>query len=57
MNWTNYRFHQRAWVADTVAVIPPLLVFVCQTLPRLIKQRRERIVIAANDLEKAQISH
>jgi Leucine-rich repeat (LRR) protein len=47
IDWTN-------WIADIVAVIPPLLVFVCQTLPRLIKQRRERVFIKSAEKEAAK---
>jgi hypothetical protein len=46
IDWSN-------WVADTVAVIPPLLVFVCQTLPRLIKQRRERLLVKSSQRDLA----
>jgi Leucine-rich repeat (LRR) protein len=46
IDWSN-------WVADTIAIIPPLLVFVCQTLPRLIKQRRERVFIKSAEREAA----
>jgi hypothetical protein len=46
IDWTN-------WVADTVAVIPPLLVFVCQTLPRLVKQRRERLLVESSQRDLA----
>jgi hypothetical protein len=38
LDWSN-------WVADIVAVIPPLLVFLCKTLPRLIKDRRQKILV------------
>ena len=38
IDWTN-------WVAEIVAIIPPLLVFLFKTLPRLIKEHRgERLV-------------
>ena len=46
IDWTN-------WIADIVAVIPPLLVFVCQTLPRLIKQRRERLLVESSQRDIA----
>jgi hypothetical protein len=46
LDWSN-------WVADTVVVIPPLLVFVCQTLPRLIKQRRERLLVESSQRDIA----
>ena len=49
IHWTN-------WVADVVALIPPLLVFICKTLPRLIKQRRERLLVESSqrDIENPQ---
>jgi hypothetical protein len=46
INWSN-------WVADTVAVIPPLLVFVCQTLPRLIKQRQQQLLVESSQRDLA----
>jgi Leucine-rich repeat (LRR) protein len=48
IDWSN-------WVADIVAVIPPLLVFVCQTLPRQIKRRRERVFIKRAEKEAANL--
>jgi hypothetical protein len=44
IDWSN-------WVADTIIVIPPLLVFVCRTLPRLIKERRNRVLVESSKRE------
>ena len=46
IDWSN-------WVAAILAAIPPLLVFVCQTLPRLIRQRRERLLVESSQRDVA----
>jgi hypothetical protein len=44
IHWTN-------WVADVVALIPPLLVFICKTLPRLIKEHRNKVLVESSKRE------
>jgi hypothetical protein len=44
IDWTN-------WVADIVAVSPPLLVFLWKTLPRLIKEHRGRMLVESSKSE------
>lgn len=44
IDWTN-------WIADIVGVIPPLLVLLCQTVPRLIKEHRGKILVESSKRE------
>ena len=46
IDWTN-------WVLNGIAVIPPLLVFLCQTLPRLINEHRCKILAESSKRENA----
>jgi hypothetical protein len=45
------RIHWTNWVADIVALIPLLLVFVCKTLPRLVKAQREKVLVESSKRE------
>jgi hypothetical protein len=47
INWTN-------WVADAVAIIPPLLVFICKTIPRLIFEHRNQILVQTSKQENVK---
>ena len=44
IEWTN-------WVVDIVAVTPLLLVVACKTLPRLIKEHRNKVLVESSKRE------
>src|SRR5260370_12717004 len=44
IEWSN-------WVVDIVAVVPLRLVFACKTLPRLIKEHRNKVLVESSKRE------